>query len=478
MRYRKFNLFMALTLGALCAFLTVFSAGAQQKTGAKPAPVKSDQVKNDKQDEPVAITPRAKEEKAPEAKKLTEEDFGNFRFPVINGKGEVAFLALFLDPKGPNNSGQSIFVRQADGSWKITREGEKAANLPEGVYGFSVPALNDNGDLTFFATFGSRGAAQTQAAVTDPNDPLIAAAAQHRAGALYLKTAQGLKTLVKLGDEVPLMPSHFSGFANPSTNSKGTTAFIGTYSDPDGRGLFMAEEGKMRLIIRSGQKVGLPGMGPDDAYSEHYYPSKLNDRNEIAFMQRIGDKSGIFVSRPGGAELVAITGQPSPVKGSNYLGFGNRTPSISQKGEVSFVAFFDGPDAGRGLFFKPVTGPVQLIARDGQKPGGDGGMFKDFLSPAVNSRGDIAFIGKMEGRNQGLFIKTAKGFELIALVDQKIPGGKGELEVFNNFTQPSINDKGEVVFYGQIKNAEVGIFHRDEKGVLHTLVRRGDKMPK
>ncbi|MEO6725600.1 MAG: choice-of-anchor tandem repeat NxxGxxAF-containing protein [Blastocatellia bacterium] len=472
MRHRKFNLFVVLTLGTLCVFLAMFSAGAQQK------PVKSDPVKNDKQDEPIAITSKAKEEKAPEAKKLTSEDFGNFRFPVINNKGDVAFLALFLDPKGPNNSGQSIFVRQSDGSWKITREGEKAANLAEGVYGFSVPSLNDNGDLTFFATFGSRVSAQAPAVVTDQNDPLSSAPSQQRAGAVYVKTAQGLKGVVKLGDELQLMPSHFSGFGNASTNSKGTTAFIGTYSDPDGRGLFMVEDGKMRLIIRSGQKVALPGLAPDDAYSEHYYPSKLNDRNEIAFMGRIGDKSGIFVSRPSGMELIAITGQPSPIKGSNYLGFGNRTPSISQKGEISFAAFFDGPEAGRGLFYKPVNGPIQLIARDGQKAGDAGGMFKDFLSPAVNSRGEIAFIGKMEGRNQGLFIKTAKGFEAIALIDQKIPGSKGELEVFNNFTPPSINDKGEVVFYGQIKNAEVAIFHRDEKGVLHTLVRRGDKMPK
>lgn len=471
MRHRKFNLFMVLTLGALCSVLAVFSAGAQQK------PVKTEPVKNEKQDEPVAITPRVVENRLPEGKKLTEEDFGNFRFPVINGKGDVAFLALFMDPKGPNNSGQSIFVRRADGSWKVTHEGEKATNLAEGVYGFSVPSMNDNGDLTFFATFGSRGVSQTQTVITDPNDPLSAAAAQHRAGALYVKTAQGLKSLARLGDEIPLMPSHFSGFANPSTNSKGVTAFIGTYSDPDGRGLFMLEDGKLRLIVRSGQKVGLPGMGPDDAYSEHFYPSKVNDRNEIAFMERIGDKSGIFVSRPGGVELVAITGMASPIKGSNYGGFGNRTPSISQKGEVSFAAFFDGPEAGRGLFYKPVTGPVQLVARDGQKAG-DAGMFKDFLSPAINSRGEIAFIGKMEGRNQGLFLKTAKGFEVIALIDQKIPGGKGELEVFNNFTQPSINDKGEVVFYGQLKNAEVAIFHRDEKGVLHTMVRRGDKMPK
>jgi hypothetical protein len=479
MRHRNFNLFLILALGALCTLLGVFSAGAQQRQQSqadKPAPVKSDKAKNEKEDEPVAITPRVRDEKIFESKPITTEDFGNFRYPVINGVGEVAFLALYPDPKGVNNSGQALFLRQQNGSWRITREGEKAGNLPESVYGFSMPAINDNGDLTFFASYGSPTGRQAQPVVSDPNDP-VGAAAQHRTGALYLKTAKELKSLVKLGDEVPLMPSHFSGFANASTNSKGVTAFIGTYSDPDGRGLFLIEDGKMRLIVRSGQKTGITG-GPDDAYSEHFYPSKINERNEVTFMERIGDRSGIFVSRPSGVELVAITGKPSPVQGANYLGFGNRTPSISNKGEVAFVGFFDGPNAGRGLFFKPANGPAQLIARDGGKAGDAGGQFKDFLSPAINSRGEIAFIGKMEGRAQGLFLKTAKGIEVIAVLDQKIPGGTGPMEVFNNFTQPSINDKGEVVFYGQLKNAEVAIFHRDEKGVLHTLARRGDKMPK
>lgn len=482
MRHRHFNLFFILAFGAFCAMLTVFSAGAQKKQDGKAAPVKSDTAKpepakNGKEDEPVAITPRAMVEKTTDTKAPTPEDFGNFRFPVINNKGEIAFMALFPNPNAQNGAGQSIFVRQADGSWKITREGEKASNLPEGVYGFSMPSFNDNGDLTFFSSFGTPATKQTTAAAApvDPNDP-VSAAATVRNNALYVKNAQGLKSLAKLGDEVPLMPSHFSGFSNPSTNSKGTTAFIGTYSDPDGRGLFMVEGGKMRLVIRSGQKVG---NGIDGSYSEHYYPSPINERGEVAFMARIGEKSGIFVSRANGVEPIAFGANPSPIKGASYLGFGNRTPSINSNGHVAFVAFYDGPDAGRGLFFKD-NGPVQVVAKSGDKAG-DAGEFADFLSPAVNSRGDIAFIGrigKTGSRQQGLFIKTAKGIELIAQIDQKIPGGKDPLEVFNNFTQPSINDKGEVVFYAQIKNSDVGIFHRDEKGVLRTVAKRGDKMPK
>jgi hypothetical protein len=462
MRNRQFQFFFFIALGVFCAALSGLKVGAQQPGGQAAT-----------QDGPVAITPKTTIEKGQPDIVITPEDFGNFRFPLINNKGEVVFLALFTKTGALNNTGQSIFVRQPDGSWKITREGEKASNLPEGIYGFATPTFNDNGDLTFFSNFGEAPTKPVYS-TADPNDP-AAVQLKSSKGGIYVKTAQGLKNLVKLGDEVPKMPSHFSGFSNASTNSKGVTAFVGMYSDPDGKGLFMVENGELRLVVRSGQKVGV--IGGEETFSEHYYPTPINDLNEVAFMARIGEKSGIFITRPKGLELIAFVGRPSPIKGTNYLGFGNRTPSLNNKGDVAFAGFYDGPVAGRALFFKPVGGATQVVAKKGdQVPGA--GVFEDFLSPAVNSRGEIAFIGVLGGRSRGLFLKTAKGIETIALTDQKIPGAKDAFEVFNQFTQPAINDRGEVVFYGQIKNSNVAIFHRDEKGVLHTLIRRGDKMPK
>jgi hypothetical protein len=289
---------------------------------------------------------------------------------------------------------------------------------------------------------------------------------------LYIRTAEELKSLAKLGGEVPNMPSHFTGFANASTNSKGVTTFIGTYSDPDGRGLFLIEEGKMRIVVRSGQRVG---NGVDGSFSEHYYPAPINERGEVAFLGRIGDKAGIFVSRPTGVELITLMGNAAPFPKSTFIGFGNRTPAINNKGEVAFAGFTDSPEGQRALFMKG-QGPIKVIAKTGDRIGDTNYAFSDFLSPAINSRGEIAFLGMYGGRNRGIFIKTAKGIEPIALLDQQIPGGKKE-EVFNNFTQPSINDRGEVVFYAQTKDGNVGIFHRDEKGILRALVRRGDKMP-
>jgi hypothetical protein len=488
MRSNQRHVFFVFALLSICALLTAFGVNAQkqndqaekrkeasQTPAAQQPTQKPTQKPAQKDDEPVAITERTLVEKSVETKKLASDEFGNFRPPIVNNKGEIAFVSLFSVPGSKVGYSQSIFVRGADGSWKITKEGEKAANMSKGIYGFGgLLAFNDRGDLTFIADFGDGPQKETPEA--DPNDPL-AAHSPRMNKSIFLKTSDGLKSLTKLGDEVPAMPSHFSGYANASTNGKGTTAFIGTYSDPDGRGLFLIEGGKLRIVCRSGQRIG---NGEDGTFSEHYYPSHINERDEVAFLARIGDKSGIFVSRPKGIELITISGKPSPIKTANFIGFGNRTPAISDNGEVAFVGFYDGPNAGRGLFSKG-DGPTKIVAKSGDKIGDTNYAFTDFLYPAINSRGDIAFLGKYGGRNQAIFLKTAKGLEMIAAVDQPVPNGeKGE--TFNNFQPPSINDQGVVVFYAQTKNpktgVDLGIFVRDEKGNVKPLVRRGDKMPK
>ncbi len=468
--------FSVLTLGLL---LPVFGVShitsAQQQKPAAPAAQerKGVQKKEAKEDEPVAITERTNVLKAMDEKPLTDDDFGNFRFPYINNKGEIAFVGLHSNKADKRGYSQEFFVRKPDGSWRIIREGDRVENYPEALREYSISNFNENGDLTVVASYADDAATPSAA---DPHDP-----ASHtvfiRKQALFIKDAKGMRSIVKLGEEVPNMPSIFSGVSNASTNTKGTTAFIGTYSDPDGRGLFIVENGKARIVARSGQRIA---PGENYSFSEHYFPSSINERDELAFLVRIGDKNALYIARPSGLEMIAFTGKPTPIKDANYLGFGNRAPSINDKGEVAFSAFFDGPDAGRGLFFRS-NGETRLIARSGQALEGTNYNFTDFNAPIINNRGDIAFIGNFGGRSRGIFLKTSKGIEKIALVDEPIPGLSKD-EVFNNFTQPAINDKGEIVFYAQWKNLKaginVGIFHRDEKGNLKLLVKRGDKLPK
>jgi len=268
------------------------------------------------------------------------------------------------------------------------------------------------------------------------------------------------------------MPSRFSGFANVSSSAKGVIAFIGTYSDPDGKGLFVYDEGGLTLVVRSGQKIA---PGATEVFSEHYYPSTVNERGEIAFFARISGGGGVFLKSAAGVEAVAIQGKASPIAGANYLGFGNRAPALSDNGEVVFAGFYDGPNAGRGLFIKSPGRPVSVVAKTGDPILGSAATLTDFLTPAINGRGEIAFYGNYGGRNRGIFLKTAKGIEAVALMEQQVPGAeKGE--IFNNFTAPALGERGEVIFYAQYKSGATGIFIKDAAG-LKPLVVRGDKVP-
>lgn len=445
---------------------------AQEKKPAA-APAKKGQEKAG-EDEPVAITEKTKKSTQLEVVTITESQFGNFRFPQIDDKGAISVLGLYNDEKAEGRVGQRLFTRGGDGKWRISlSHSEPSGPAGEKLTTFGVPQINGNGDTVFLGAFAA-GKVEPPRNV-DPNDPAAQTAAP-RSG-IFRKTSAGIEMLARLGEEVPNMPSIFTGISNPSINNRGTVVFIGTYGDPDGRGLFYHIDGALKLVARSGQRITNED---NSTFSEHYYPSAVNDRDEVAFLGRVGDKSGIFLANPKGAQMIAFTGRPSPIKGGNYIGFGNRTPAINNKGDMSFVGFFDGPESGRGLFVRK-GGVISLVARSGDIIPGTTYAFSDFSSPSMNDRGDIAFIGSYAGRSRGIFIRTAKGIETVAMFEQPIPGGIKE-DTFNNFTQPAINSRGEVVFYAQWKTprlgVDVGVFWRDEKGVLRLLLRRGDEMPK
>lgn len=451
---------LVLVLAAALSGAGAFESQSQSAQGQRPKPSSPEaaQKTTEVDEDPLPLTKREKPAAANSAAvEIKPGQFANFGFPVINNKGEVAFLGRFLLSSAQQEVGQAIFVKSPDGGWRFLRAGDKAADEKTTFVSFTHLAINNNGDLLVSASV--RSLAESQGA----------AAGDSSGTGIFSATAEGIKLHALLGGEVPRMPSRFSGFSNPSFNSKGQIAFIASYADPDGRGLFIVEGDRMTLVARSGQKIA---PGETAVFSEHYYPSKINERGEIAWFSRISGGGGIFVKRAAGIEAIAIQGKPSPLPGANYLGFGQIAPSINDKGEVAFVGFYDGPDAGRALFVKG-DGPVKLVAKTGDRVGDY--TFSNFNSPVINNRGEIVFIGSYGGFTRGLFLKTEKGIEIIALYEQRVPGGTKE-ELFNHFFQPSLNDRGEVVFLAQLKNGNVGLFIRDAKG-LRPLVKRGDKLP-
>ncbi|MFN7943926.1 MAG: choice-of-anchor tandem repeat NxxGxxAF-containing protein [Blastocatellia bacterium] len=445
---------------------------------AKGSGANAQEQKKEQDDGPVAITERSRsEQNQKEPPKLEPGQLGVMGFGDINNKGEVAFWGRFISPGSPQGVGRAIFVKSAAGMRMIVRDGDKASNLDEPLTDFGNPSINENSDLVFTATYGHL-APRTTDQPAQPGQQTSAAPEKEKTG-IFIKDSKGLRLLTEVGQEVPRMPSHFSNLGNPTANTKGMLTFVGTYVDPDGRGLFYLDSTqnppKLSLLVRSGQPSAAEGRM---VYSEHFYPSSINERGEAAFFVRLGDSGGIFVKREKGIELIAQQGRESPVAEGKYIGFGNLAPAISSKGDVAYVGFFDGPNAGRGLFVKEADkeGQPKLIVRSNDPVGNTEAKFSSFASPSINARGDVAFIGFYGGRTRGIFVKTAKGLEIIARAEDPVPGGDKN-EVFNNFASLTMNDQGQVVFYGQVRGSgTVGLFIWDEKG-LRYLVKRGDKIP-
>jgi hypothetical protein len=475
MSSRRFSLTLLAALGIAGSFVTPLpikaqavsqkpAATGQNKPTAKPTPQTTG-------DGPVALTERTNTRKPGEdtPKPLQKNQFGNFGAPLLNNKGDIAFVGRYVSEQSEGGYGSGVFLRKADGSWSYVRDGEKGVNLPAPILAMNQASLNENGDLLFTSTLNIKAPSFKVSGVEQDVSGNL------KQSGILMKTAAGVKTVYLMGEEIPNNPATYIGFSAASINSKGTMAFIGTYTDPDGRGLFILENGKLSLVARSGQKT------PADEtsqYSEHFFPSAINERGEVAFFCRISGGGAIFVRRPTGIEAIALQDKPAPIPGSNYIGFGNRAPAINNKGEVVFVGFVDGEKAGRVLFFKG-DGPTQVVVRSGDTVPDMVATFTDFNMPSVNSKGEVVFVANYAGRARGVFLKTAAGIETIALYERPVPGldSKDERNSFNNFLNPVINDNGDIAFMAQLRNSSVGIFHKKKGEPLQMVAKSGDAVP-
>ena len=166
------------------------------------------------------------------------------------------------------------------------------SNLPEKLNNVGPFTFSNDGSVVFTATFGRRNPLHP---ATTPEIPAGDAAAMLNSAnsnlGVFVWKGGVLSNVYQLGTNTNL-PSRFSAFSNPTMNSKGVIAFIAAYVDPDGRGIFIKEGNDLRIVARSGQRISAKETA---TFSEHFYPSRLNDNNEIAFFARMGSGSAIMV---------------------------------------------------------------------------------------------------------------------------------------------------------------------------------------
>ena len=168
----------------------------------------------------------------------------------------------------------------------------------------------------------------------------------------------------------------------------------------------------------------------------------------------------------------AVTTQdPSPFD-SKYSSFSiTNSPAINIKGEVVFVGAVEGRDSIPSIFLSSSTNP-KVIATIGEAAP-SGGKFATFLSPLINDNGQVCFLANLDDGVQAIFLNTGSSTRRIVATGEITPEG----DTYSKLLAFAFNDNGDVAFVAALaeSNGEAVYLRAGEQ--TKKIVGTGDPLP-
>lgn len=301
-------------------------------------------------------------------------------------------------------------------------------------------------------------------------------------------------------------------------NSAGDLIVLGDWqgaSEGTGSGLWLWQQGVLNPVALSEAPVpGVAGevFGPISGNSP-----RLNSAGNVAFITRGSstaiDRPSLYSGNPENLSLVARVGEPAPGAGGllfetlDLSGMASATgggatgpyylllygPALNSNGDFVFMAHLaDCVDCGvpavreDGLWLNTASG-LELIALTGDPaPGTAGSTFAKFLHYSLNDAGQIAFRALLDDPstgNQGLWIGTPGNFTLIAKTGDEAPGTGGLS--FTEFASeaefgPALSASGDFFFRAFVNSGDqandAGLW-LFRNGIIEPVVRAGEPAP-
>jgi hypothetical protein len=261
-----------------------------------------------------------------------------------------------------------------------------------------------------------------------------------------------------------------------SVNSGGQVAFFATLlRAPASEGLFLAGPSAITKIAAEGDSA--PGGGTLSGFGRHPVPA-INDAGDVAFAAAVaGGKTveGVFVSARRRLRAVAVAGGAAPGVSSGTLAALD-APAINSRGDVAFLATVRrGRENVEAIYVRTGERLTKVVAQGDAAPAG--GAFGGFGPPALNDTGAVAFAAVVEGRSVpgGVFVASREGVRMLVGAGEEAPTGG----IFAKFSERlALNDAGTVAFTAVLKNAptDAGIFVAGE-GRPRKVVVLGDAAP-
>jgi hypothetical protein len=184
---------------------------------------------------------------------------------------------------------------------------------------------------------------------------------------------------------------------------------------------------------------------------------------------------GIFAAQGGRLRAVALTGSAAPGFPSGTLA-GFEAPAVNARGEIAFLASIRRGRESTEAVLVAARGQLRKIVAQGD-PAPAGGSFAGFGPPAINGEGTVAFGGAVEGRAVpgGIFVWKAGQLRMVLGAGDETPVGG----IFAKFSERlGLSDTGTIAFHGLLKAAPAAaaIFAL-ENGRPRAVARLGDPAP-
>jgi hypothetical protein len=259
-------------------------------------------------------------------------------------------------------------------------------------------------------------------------------------------------------------------------NARGDVAFFATLGRGDaGEGLFLWSRSRVTAVAREGDPVA--GAGRLSGFGKHPAPA-LGDDGTVVFAAAItGGRAveGIFTAHGGRVRPVALSGGAAPGVAAGVLAALD-APAINARGDVAFLATVRRGRESLEAVLLSTRGALQKIVVQGD-PAPAGGSFAAFGPPSINRDGTVAFGAAVEGKAVpgGIFVWRAGRLQMILGAGDETPIGG----IFAKFSERlGLSDAGMVAFHALLKGAPVaaGIF-AIEDGRPRVVARLGDPAP-
>jgi len=272
---------------------------------------------------------------------------------------------------------------------------------------------------------------------------------------------------------------HFGVEALPivaPANSKAQVAFFATLlRSTASEAFFLAGKGRTVRVVAEGDPV--PGGGTFSGFGRHPIPA-LNERGDVAFAAAVvGGRTveGIFVRDARGLRPVVLTGGAAAGMAGGTIAAVD-APALNDRGDLAFLASVRrGRELVDAIYTFGAGRATKLVAQGDPAPAG--GTFAGFGPPVINNRRQVAFAAVVEGRAVpgGVFVADGSGVRMLTGAGDETPVGG----IFAKFSERvALNDAGTVAFTAMLKSAEIqqGVFVIDD-GRLRKVAALGDPAP-